>query len=92
MSVKERLVEKAEIYIVSAIMAPLALAGMWATLDARHEKKGAVAEVEIRELKREQRKLENYQRLSPNSEYSAAREAEISALEDEIEELERELE
>ena len=89
MSIKERLVDKAEIYIVSVVLAPLALAGFYALMDARHEPRGAVAEVEIRELTREKRKLETYLELSPRSEYTLSRRAEIRNLTDEIKELEK---
>ena len=71
------------------IVAMLMWGGFIAFMDERHEAKGAITEVEIRQLKREKRKLENYERLAPNSEYSASRQAEIAALVDEIDELER---
>ena len=76
--------------------------GFMSYMDERHEPVGAVQEAqadmkevllkkELRALKREKRKLETYQRLSPNSEYSESRQAEIADLADEIDEIEREL-
>ena len=67
------------------------MAGFYAIMDARHEPKGVtkseIKRVEIRSLRREVRKLEGYERLSPNSEYSLSRQAEIAALKDEIKDL-----
>lgn len=89
-----------------AYLLPIIAMALWgsvvAFMDSRHEPAGAGAVIkteisqdlmktELRQLKREQRKLLNYQRLSPNSEYSASRQAEIDALEDEIESLEMDL-
>ena len=59
--------------------------------DQRHEMKGASQRIELRQIKRELRRMENYQRLAPNSAYHEAREAEIAALEDEVDEIEKEL-
>jgi hypothetical protein len=70
------------------VAAMLMWGGFTAFMDARHEAKGAINKVEVRQLKREKRKLENYERLAPNSAYSSSRQAEIAALEDEIAELE----
>lgn len=91
MSVKQRLIDKAEIYIVSAILAPLALGGFYAMMDARHEKVGEVKKSEVRLLKRELREKTTYQQLAPSDTYSAAREAEMLNLRDDIEELEKEI-
>ena len=95
MNIKQRVWEKLETYVlllVSVVLAPLALVGFYAHMDERHEAKGeaqaAVVELEIRELKREKRKLETYLELSPRSEYTESRKFEIRALADEIEELE----
>ena len=101
MSVQEHLKANLIAYLLPVIAMAL-WAGVVAFMDARHERRGTgevvkseisqdMMKTELRQLKREQRKLTNYQRLSPNSEYSASRQAEIDALADEIEELEREL-
>ena len=95
MNIKERIWDKFETYVllvISAVLAPLALLGFYSHMDERHEAKGeaqaAVVDLEIRELKRERRKLETYLDLSPRSEYTESRKFEIRALTDEIEELE----
>jgi hypothetical protein len=89
MELPEKLSVKQVLIMVLGVIGPLALTGIYAILDKRHEPTGAVAQSELRQLKREKRKLENYQRLAPNSEYASSREAEIAALRDEIEELSR---
>ena len=113
MSFKQRVSSNPEIYAIIAVLtvfSPLIIAGIYYTLDARHDARGSAEAVkvelhedlgeiyetvsteqrkmEVRQLKRAKRNLENYERLAPNSQYSAARQAEIAALKDEIEELE----
>ena len=70
------------------VVAMLMWGGFTAFMDGRHALKGDVVNVEVRELKREKRKLETYLELSPKSEYTQSRKAEIRALTDEIAELE----
>lgn len=103
MTVKARIVEKFETYLlllVSVVLAPAALIGFYAHMDARHDEKGSsqiatqkaldeIRAVEIKELKREKRKLETYLELAPSDTYYLSRKAEIRALDDEIAELER---
>ncbi len=109
MSIKQRILDNAEIYIGGTILLPLALAGFYATMDARHDRIGAAAEAEeraiqavvdleerqaknakndqLRVIRREIRKLQNYEMLSPNSTYSASRQKEIADLKDEEREI-----
>ena len=61
---------------------------MQADAEMRKDTFKSLEQLEIRALKRERRKLVNYERLAPNSQYSASRQAEIDALTDEIQELE----
>ena len=78
-------------YVLLSILLPAAGLGAVAYVDARHEAKGETKRIELRQIRREKRRLESYQRLAPNSEYSAARDAEIEALDDEIDEIVEEL-
>ena len=77
--------------LIMPALGVLVLAGIYSVLDIRHEPRGAVLKSDLREIRREIRKLEGYERLAPNSEYSASRQAEIAALRDEEKELEMEL-
>ena len=79
-------------YVILSLVLPAAGLGFLAYMDARHEARGESKRIELRQIRREKRRLESYQRLAPNSEYSAARVAEIDALEDEIQEIAEELE
>ena len=105
MSLKERIVDKAEAYVIMGIIGligPLVLAGLYSHLDARHEPAGSVAEAierqernlrkaELNQVRRKIRELKSYERLAPSTTYSAARQSEIDSLTDEEKELERAL-
>ena len=81
------------------IVAMLMWGGFTAFMDQRHDEKGAsevvktsimsgMDRLEVKQLKREKRKLLSYERTDPGSKYSLARQQEIDALTDEIEGLE----
>ena len=91
MNIKQHLVENLAIYIVSAVLIPGAWLGFMALMDDRHIKHETAVESELRDVKREIRQLETYQRLAPSDLYGPAREVQIAELEDEAEELERQL-
>jgi len=103
MDIKRQLLDNAKLYISTAIILPLSLVGFYSVMDARHDAKGTAADLikttetdltyvvtqnELRQLRREKRKLENYLRLAPDSNYTTSRQAEVNALDDEITELE----
>ncbi len=81
-------------YLIPVLAGAVGL-GFLAIMDARHEPRGSAEEAslttELRAIKREKRKLENYLELSPNSEYTASRKKEIADLEDEADEINRQL-
>ncbi|MFZ9064657.1 MAG: hypothetical protein ACO22U_13555 [bacterium] len=91
MNIKDHVLENLAIYVVCAVLIPAAWLGFMAVMDDRHEKMGTAVESDLREVKREIRQLQTYQRLAPSDLYGPAREVQIAELEDEAEELERKL-
>ena len=91
MDIRKHIIENAAIYVVTAVLLPLAWLGFMAVMDTRHEKIGATVESDLREINREIRQLENYERFVPSDDYGPARQAMIAELKDEKEELQRKL-
>ncbi len=83
-------------YIATGVVGPfvlsLALGGMFAILDARHEPMGAVKRSEINTIRREIAEKESYLELAPSEVYDVARRVQVGFLQNEILRLEAEME
>ena len=90
MVVLEHLKQNALTYFFGVFMS-LAWMGFLYYMDGRHEAKGAVAESDLREIRREIANLETYQELAPNTAYSEARTVQLKFLKMQEKELQEEL-
>lgn len=77
--------------IVAPITLSLALGGIYALLDARHEPAGAVLKADLRKIDREILDVEDLQQLAPSDLYSASRENKLRRLKVERQKIRDEL-
>ena len=92
MDFRQRFRDKAEAYILGAVLLPLSVGGFYSLMDARHEPRGAVDRSELLRTRQEIRQLETYEDLVPSDKYSPARQVLLKELRDDETELVERLE
>lgn len=77
--------------VVAPVILALALGGIYAVLDARHEPAGAVAKSDLRQIDREILETQDLQANAPSELYSVSRENKVRRLKLERRQLRDEL-
>ena len=77
--------------VVAPIIMSLALGGIYAILDARHEPAGAVLKADLRQVERDILDVQDLQRSAPSDLYSTSRENKLRRLKAERREIRDEL-